>query len=153
MGARQVAGIRASRYICICSPSYPNSRIEILQRRLMPSEAGMARYKAFLAEQFAAPSWDALEAGAAYAGAGPETLLIHDVGDRFVHHSEGDKIHALCPETRLLKVHAQGHNRILGHTQLMQAAGAFLAQRSPGASPAATRQATTAAATKLRLAV
>lgn len=136
MAARGISGIRAARYVCICSPSFPASRIEILQRRLMPSDAGMARYKAFLAEQFAAPSWGELEAGSAYAGAGAETLLVYDTLDRFVSHHEGDKIHARYGDTQLVKIQAHGHNRILANGQLMQTVGAFL-QADEACSPAA----------------
>jgi len=138
MAARQISGICASRFVCICSPSFPASRIEILRRRLMPSEAGMASYKAFLAQQFAAPSWAELEAGSAYDGSGPETLLVYDVADRFVSHCEGDKIHARCPGTRLVKIHAHGHNRILVNPRLAREIGAFLTQRGEPANTLAS---------------
>jgi pimeloyl-ACP methyl ester carboxylesterase len=126
MAARQISGIRASRYVCICSPSHPNKGIEILNARIAPSTRGLDRYKAFVAQQFGGASWAQLEAGACYADAGFETLLICDVEDRFVSHKEADAIQAAHPRVQVHKVRGYGHVRILISTELSSIVGDFL---------------------------
>ena len=125
MAARRLRGLQAKRYVCICSPSHPFKGLEILKRRLDPSEAGLNRYKAYIAQQFEC-SWEALQAGSSYAGAGSDTLLYYDERDRFIPHGEGDKIFALCQGASFIKTNAHGHNRILGQPDLARAVGAFL---------------------------
>lgn len=125
MAARRLSGIRASRYVCICSPSYPLKSVDNLRRRVAPSEAGMHRFQERVARQFET-SWAELQAGSSFDGAGADTLLFYDQRDRFIPPGEGDKIQALCPEARLVKTYAQGHNRILGHADLLQAISEFL---------------------------
>jgi hypothetical protein len=126
MAARHISGITASRYICICSPSYPSKGADILKERIAPSEGGMSRYKEFVANQFGGASWAQLEAGACYAGAAAETLLIYDLEDRFVSHTEGDKIQAAHPAVQVSKMRAWGHIRILTNPDLSRAVVSFL---------------------------
>lgn len=125
MAARRVAGIRAPRYICICSPTHPFKTMESFHSRLAPSPAGTTRYQAYLAEQFQT-SWDALQAGVAYAGAGRDLMLFYDEKDRFIPHTEGDKILAWCPGAHLVKANANGHNGVLADPALLQSISKFL---------------------------
>jgi pimeloyl-ACP methyl ester carboxylesterase len=128
MAARHITGTRAACYVCVCAPSHPQRRIETLQRRLDPSPQALARYKGFIASQFQAPSWEALEAGSAYAGCGPETMLVHDLHDRFMSHEEGDKVLAAHPRVVLKKIQADGHNRILSNPGFLALVGDFVSK-------------------------
>lgn len=125
MAGRSLQGIRAQRYVCICAPSYPFPPINVITRKLAPREAVVDRYREYIATQFKTP-WDTLQSGIAYRGAGSDMLLFYDETDRFVPHGEGDKIHAICPGSRLIKTHRYSHAQILGASELQQAACEFL---------------------------
>jgi pimeloyl-ACP methyl ester carboxylesterase len=125
MAARTLKGIHARRYICICAPSFPYPPIDVIQKKLNPKEGVLEYYKKYIAEQFET-TWEKLQAGCAYADAGTDTLLFYDETDRFVNHSEGDRIQALCPGSRLVKTSAYSHQKILAAPELAQAVGEFL---------------------------
>lgn len=125
MAGRALKGLAASRYVCICAPSHPFPPIEIVQKKLAPSVSVMDRYREFIAAQFQS-TWPVLHLGSAYAGAGQNMLLFYDESDRFVPHHEGDKIHGLCPGSRLLKTSGYSHTRILTSPELQAAVAAFL---------------------------
>jgi esterase/lipase len=125
MAARGLKGIAAKRYVCICAPSYPFPPINVIQRKLSPKKAVIDRYKNFLAEQFET-TWEHLQTGSSYIGAGFDLLLFYDETDRFVDHGEGDKIKSLCPGAQLVKTCAYSHNKVLAAPELMEATAAFL---------------------------
>ena len=125
MAARKSKHVRASRYVCICAPSHPYPPIEVIKKKLNPPENIIARYKTFIADQFES-SWDTLEPGRSYLDAGSNLLLFYDETDRFVNHSEGDKIKALNPEARLIKTKSYSHAQILQSRELLDATCAFL---------------------------
>lgn len=125
MAARAVHGIRARRYVCISAPSHPYPPIIAIQKRVSPRNSVLERYREYLAGQFQS-SWALLQAGSAYADAGPEMLLFYDETDRYIAHSEGDRIRSLCPGARLIKTSAYGHQKILAARELAQAVGEFL---------------------------
>jgi pimeloyl-ACP methyl ester carboxylesterase len=129
MAARGLKGLRAKRYACICAPSHPFPPVRAIQSRLEPRPGVIARYQDYLARQFET-DWATLSGGCAFAGAGADTLLVYDEKDRFVPHSEGDRIQALCPQARLVKTRDYGHTRILATPELSRIAGEFLA--APG---------------------
>src|SRR5678815_3958744 len=112
MAARALKGIHARRYVCICAPSYPFPPINVIQKKLDPKKGVLESYKAYIAEQFET-TWEQLQAGCSYADAGSDTLLFYDETDRFVDHSEGDRIRTLCPGARLIKTSAYSHQKIL----------------------------------------
>jgi len=136
MAARALKGIHALRYVCICAPSFPFPPINVIQKKLNPKEAVLEGYKAYIAGQFET-TWERLRAGCSYANAGSDTLLFYDKTDRFVHHSEGDKIQALCPGARVVKTSAYSHQRILAAPELAQAVGEFLKKESVAGTSAA----------------
>ena len=75
-----------------------------------------------------------LEAGGAWQGLGRDLLLCYDEKDRFIAHSDGERIQALCPGATLVKTRQFGHSRILGAAALAQTVQGFLAAavtRSP----------------------
>jgi pimeloyl-ACP methyl ester carboxylesterase len=125
MAARRVAGVSARKYVCICAPSHPFPPVRALAKRLNAGPALLARYRQFLGEQFQT-TWDDLAAGSAFAGAGSDLLLCYDENDRLVDHTEGDRIHALCSGSQLVKTDAFGHTRILASPELAHTVGAFL---------------------------
>ena len=86
----------------------------------------LEHYKKYIAEQFET-TWEELQAG---ANAGPDTLLFYDETDRFVDHSEGDRIQGLCPGAWLVKTSAYSHQKILASPELAQTLGAFLQKES-----------------------
>lgn len=125
MATRRLRGIRAVRYVCICAPSHPFPPIRAIRSKLDPTTPVVDAYQAYIAGQFET-TWEQLELGTSYAGAGPDTLLVYDEADRFVDHTEGDKIRSLCPGARLVKTEAYGHVKVLGTPELAQIVGSFL---------------------------
>jgi pimeloyl-ACP methyl ester carboxylesterase len=128
MAARALKGIHAQRYACICAPSFPFPPIDVIRKKLNPKEGVLEHYKKYIAEQFEA-TWEELQAGSSYADAGSDLLLFYDETDRFVDHSEGDKIQTLCPGAQLVKTRAYSHQQILAAPELAQAVGEFLKKR------------------------
>jgi len=125
MMAARSRGLSASRYVCICAPSYPFPPIQVLRRKLAPRQSLLENYQRHLAKQFSS-HWDDLKAGAAFRGAGADLLLFYDETDRFVSHQEGDRIQALCPGAQLVKTNAYSHQKILLADELHQAVISFL---------------------------
>lgn len=125
MAARNLHGFAPSKYVCICAPSHPHPPIRGLTHRLNPRPAVLDLYRNSLARQFQS-TWSELEAGAVFRGAGPDLLLCYDHKDRFVDHSDGDKIQAWCPGSRLLKTSNHGHTRILAAPDVIQSVTDFL---------------------------
>ena len=128
MAARNVKGIRAQRYVCICAPSHPFPPIDAIQKRLNPKKEVLENYKQFIARQFET-TWEQLQSGCSYADAGANLLLFYDETDRYIDHSEGDRIQALCPGAQLVKTSAYGHQKILAAPELAQAVDEFLRPR------------------------
>lgn len=118
----------ARHYITICSPSHPFPAVEFIERLVSPSQGVMKAYRDDLATQFGT-SWQSLEKGSSYAGAGAESLLIYDTGDRVVPDSEGDKLRELFPEIALRKLGPSGHTKILSTPELGQAVIEFLKEQ------------------------
>ncbi|MCM2306679.1 MAG: alpha/beta hydrolase [Sulfuritalea sp.] len=125
MAARYGRNVSASRYVCICAPSHPFPPISVIRKKLAPRPAIVERYKAFIAEQFGR-TWDELVPGLVYRGLGADTLLFYDTTDRFVDHTEGDKIAAIAPGAHLLKTDRYGHAGILAAPELHAAVCEFL---------------------------
>ncbi len=130
MAARGLKGIHAQRYACICAPSFPFPPINVIQKKLNPKEAVLESYKRYIAEQFET-TWEQLQNGCSYANAGSDTLLFYDETDRFVDHSEGDRIRILCPGAELVKTSAYSHQKILSAPELARTLGAFLKKGAP----------------------
>ncbi len=126
MALRKHGQIRASRYVCICAPSFPFPPVNRIKKLLNPRDGVIDRYKEYLGQEFGM-SWQSLEAGESFADAGSDTLLIYEERDQFVPHSEGDRIHGLCPGSSLIKTRDFSHQRILGASEVSEAISRFLA--------------------------
>ncbi len=125
MAARRHGLIGAERYICISSPADPFLSIDSAEERFAPRTAVMNRYKDSIADEFRM-TWDDLAAGGSYAGAGKELLLVYAKKDRMVPHSEGDRVHALCRGSSLVKLEGYGHRSVLSAPELSSEAIRFL---------------------------
>lgn len=125
MGARRIHGLQASRYVCVCAPSHPFPPIRAIRQRLDPRPALVERYQAFIAGQFDT-DWQRLAEGHAFVGMGRELLLFYDQGDRFVDHTEGDRIQAWCTGATLVKSTNLGHSRVLAAPELEAAIASFV---------------------------
>lgn len=125
MVARWRGLLRADRYVCIAAPSHPYPPLEGVRRRLDPPAQLMSRYRFYLADELGA-EWSWLEAGEAFAGLGPELMLIYDEKDRFVSHTEADRIAAVCHGARVRKFNAYGHTRLLGAHEVHHEVSRFL---------------------------
>ncbi len=131
MAARRQGRIKAQRYVCICSPSYPFPSINFAEEGFGPNARVMARYAAHLGDDFGIP-WHDLSKGGSFAGAGDDLLLIYDERDRLVPHRDGDRIHALCAGSTLIKTADYGHRRILAAPELPRFVGGFLTREPRG---------------------
>jgi pimeloyl-ACP methyl ester carboxylesterase len=126
IAANSQGRIRADKFVCVCAPSFPFPPVNGITKRLEPRASVIERYKIYLANEFGI-SWSRLESSAYYADAA-NLLLVYDERDRFVPHTEGDKIHALCPGSVLVKTRDYSHQKILSAPELFQAAAIFLGQ-------------------------
>jgi pimeloyl-ACP methyl ester carboxylesterase len=122
---RRLSALSARKYICICAPSYPFPPLVLIKKILNPRSETLDAYKKHLADQFQS-SWAALESGNSFAGLGAETLFVCDTTDRFVPHTEGDKLAALCPEATLEKLDRYGHVGVLTAPELDTSVRRFL---------------------------
>lgn len=125
MAARRAGRIQAQRYICICSPSYPFLSVDSVRNDFNPREPVMESYKLHLTEQFEI-TWSDLAAGGSYADAGKDLLLVYAGKDKLVPYHEGNRIHALCPGSVLVKASDYGHRSILTAPELSRETLAFL---------------------------
>ncbi|MEP3245234.1 MAG: alpha/beta fold hydrolase [Sneathiella sp.] len=125
MAARKLGRIEAEKYMCICAPSYPFPPIRAVQQKLNPRKSLLDLYKTVIGGQFEIP-WSELESSGYYSDPRATLSLVYDEKDRFVPHTEGDKIHALCPGSSLFKTKDYGHTRILNAPELRKQALEFL---------------------------
>lgn len=132
MAARRGGQVKAERYVCICTPSYPFLSIDSVEAAFAPNARIMQLYKSYLAGDFGMP-WHELEAGGSFDGIGENLLLIYDERDRMVPHSEGDRIHKLCTGSTLIKTNSYGHRRILTAPELPDNIHNFLSGNSSSA--------------------
>ncbi len=130
MTVRGHGRIRAQRYVTLCSPSHPFPPLRFIERILGPSPGVMAQYQDYLGRQFG-HTWQSMETGVCFAGAGSDLMLVYDVGDRVVPMSEGEKLRALCPGSRVFQLGPYGHTRMLRAPELGVAIGEFLTVSDP----------------------
>lgn len=123
--AMMAARVPASRYVCICGPTHPYPFVTEVERRLGADARVLSDLQRHVAAQFGT-SWAKLEACFVYRDAGADLLLCYDEKDRYVPHGDGDRLHALCAGSQLLKTRSYGHNRILDAAELRDALARFL---------------------------
>jgi pimeloyl-ACP methyl ester carboxylesterase len=131
--ARVLAGVRAERFVCICAPHHPYPPLQIMARRLNPGEKVLQRYRDLLGSQLVV-GWSGLESGRFWRGVGPETLLCYDEKDRYIDHTDGERILALSSGTTLIKTRQHGHVRILSADDVLITITRFLKSGKPQAA-------------------
>ncbi len=126
MAARELSGIRAGRYVCICAPRSPYVPIRDIRRILDPPEAVLDRFKAYYSGHFDA-TWEEMDRNRAYAPSDNDSLLlVYDEDDDRVEHTDGERIQAVWPSARVLKTKALGHLKVLREQQVMDEVVEFL---------------------------
>jgi pimeloyl-ACP methyl ester carboxylesterase len=123
--ARKLSSLSAKKYVFICAPSHPFPPLVLIKKLLNPRPLTLDAYKKYLADQFQS-NWATLESGKSFAGLGAETLFVYDTADRFVPHTEGDKLASLCPNATLEKFDRYGHVGVLTAPELGTSVGRFL---------------------------
>jgi len=129
MAARELSGIAAERFVCVSAPSHPFPMIAVVERKLRPTVQLLDRLKRAIAQEFAT-DWNTLAQGHAFANAGPDLLFVCDETDRIVPRQEGERLHALCPGSRLLVTSGYNHMAILASPELATAVGRFLLKQT-----------------------
>jgi pimeloyl-ACP methyl ester carboxylesterase len=127
MAAREIKGIRAEHYVCICAPRGPYLPINIIRKALSNlSDAVLEKCKNFYSRQLHS-SWGRLDDGYAfeYTNQG-RLLLIYDENDDQVAHTDGDRIKAVWPEAKLVKTRGLGHHRVLWNQGVITEVSTFL---------------------------
>ena len=124
MAARGPLQWAAERYVCIAAPSFPYPPVEAVRNRVAPPPAVLARYREYLAAQLSC-DWQELEAGHAFQGADGRLLIIHDRSDRYVDHTQADRISRVC-KCEVIKLEGFGHTRVLGAPETHTAVLDFL---------------------------
>lgn len=126
MAARERAGLRAARYVCLCAPLAPYVPVESIEQMVAPPPAVLARCVDYYAGQFELP-WPELAQGRVYQPRpGERLLLIYDHDDPRVRHGDGERIRARWPDAALLKTHGLGHNGPLWNAAVHEAIADFL---------------------------
>ena len=133
MASRQQNGLAAEKFVGICSPSHPFPAIDFIRRILAPSDGVMEAYRKDVASQFGC-TWAELEAAHPYYGAGPETLLVYDTGDKIVPLEEGIKIQGYSSGINLSTLGPCGHTKILSDPTLGATVLDFLLEKTSSKS-------------------
>lgn len=125
MAARRTRGVKAKRLVCIAAPSYPFPPVTAIRKRLSPPARVIERYQGYLASQFET-QWESLAKGSSFEGAGSDLLLIYDEDDRYVSHTEADRIQVVCPGARVMKTKGTSHSRVLAAPEVSRGVIEFL---------------------------
>ena len=118
-------GLAAERAVLIAPPADPLEAVERFSRALwLPSHLGRRMFAHF--EQ--AMRFDAgeLQAHRNTPSIGRPALIVHDLEDREVPWSEGERYARFWPDSRLLSTQGLGHNRIADDQGVIAAVVRFL---------------------------
>ena len=130
MAARRAGRVRAAHYVCVAAPSHPFPPVQALRERLGLGPGALALCRQALARQLGM-SWEQLAACEAWQGAGPDLLLVYDESDRYIPHTEADRIGAACPGATVVKLQGYGHGRILAAAPLAREVLRFIGSAQP----------------------
>jgi len=129
MAASAQQRLRADAFVCICAPSHPFPPIRAIEQLLDPPSRVLDACRADIARQFGT-TWRELEDGMTWRSSTAPLLLINDRKDRFVDHTDGDRIASWVPTARLIKTAGHGHTRVLASDELARALIEFLNERA-----------------------
>lgn len=129
MAAYARGNISAAKFVCIAAPSHPYPTIDALRRKTNVSDVALASVRRLLARQFAT-SWGSLAGGGLYRPKAAESLLlVYDIDDKRVRHSDAVAIAAHWPGAEVFKTATYGHNRILQGREVWQRVRDFVMSR------------------------
>jgi pimeloyl-ACP methyl ester carboxylesterase len=128
IAAQGLKRMQADSYVCICAPSHPFPPIRAIEQLLDPPSNVLEACRNDIADQFET-TWDRLEKGILWKSVEP-LLLLYDFNDRFIDHTEGDRISRWAPHARLHKTAGHGHTRVLASDDVARCLLEFLKERS-----------------------
>jgi pimeloyl-ACP methyl ester carboxylesterase len=119
--------LTAERFVAIS----PSARLHALRERFgemtgFPPRV-VERIEKILEERFGF-DWDASEPLRLAPAMAMPLMVIHDSGDRFVPHSEGNELAEAWPDGRLLTTDGLGHHRILRDPEVVDSAVGFICE-------------------------
>ncbi|MEQ8273293.1 MAG: alpha/beta hydrolase [Deltaproteobacteria bacterium] len=131
MGVPSVAlaiaqGFEVERAVLIGGPSRFDRVTSRFARELAMNDAIEAHFRGNLEAKFGDDVWEKFDAQALTENT-PESLILHDVDDRFVHFSEAEHLAASWDRARLIATAGLGHHRILRDPMVLETSVRFLA--------------------------
>jgi len=131
MAARELRGLRAAHYVCLCAPRAPYVPVREIAQRLQPREGVLRRCEAHYAAQFER-SWQDLDHGCAFRDPGHgRLLLVYDMDDARVDNSDDACIRSVWPAAQVIKTRGLGHQKVLWDANVCRYVLAFLQGASP----------------------
>lgn len=131
MASRELENIRAKKYVCISAPIRPYPPLTIMRKKLKTPEAVIEKYSGYLAQQFGHP-WAEIPQHAYFPEQNAELLIVHDITDKFVPHTDADVIHEFWPHATLIKTSGNTHRDIVWNSDVMEHVSDFIQNvRSP----------------------
>lgn len=113
MAARELRGLRAARYVCLCAPRAPYVPVREITQRLNPRDDVLRRCEAYYASQFER-SWQELDHGCAFRDTGHgRLLLIYDLDDARVDNNDDTIVRTVWPSAQVVKTRGLGHQKVL----------------------------------------
>jgi hypothetical protein len=133
MAARAVRRLRSMRFVCIDSPTHPWMPLRAVQRQLGLPHDMVDAFEDATAREFGT-TWPTLLHGSAFAGAGAELLVVHDLANRGGLPFDAERIQSWCAGSRLVTL-ATDDGDVLASKELVQAIEAFVGTSQSVASP------------------
>ncbi|RDZ29696.1 alpha/beta fold hydrolase [Lysobacter silvisoli] len=124
-------GLQAERAVLIAPPADPAAAVGRFARFLWVGEDLMRRMFAYFESRIGI-SFDAQQAHHNVPRIGHPALIVHDVGDREVPWSEGERYARYWPGARLLSTQGLGHNRVADDGAVIASALRFLRGETVG---------------------
>jgi len=126
MAARELKGIRAERYVCLCAPRAPYVPVNDIRKIVGPPKAVLERFKLYYAGHFDS-TWEDLDRGRAFAQSDhARLLLLYDENDDRVEHADGERVQAIWPSAKVMKTRGLGHQKIMWDPQVIDEVASFL---------------------------
>jgi pimeloyl-ACP methyl ester carboxylesterase len=130
--ARTMRGVTAQRYAFIAVPCGPYIPIDEIRRHLAPSESIIERCQLRYARQFDA-SWEALDAGDAFACAeATPLLLVYDDADPRIRPEDPEIISARWKGSVVVRTQGLGHTKTLWDPTTIRTVADFVASTASG---------------------
>ena len=104
----------------------PVAATERFAHLIAPAAAAVARVVLLASSATCGVAFNELQAQTNAPCIARPALIVHDVEDREVPWSEGERYARYWPDSRLLSTHGLGHNRIAGDAGVIAAALRFL---------------------------